>query len=132
MSPQTWWNEIIVLSAIGRKPTIVPVRGNITRAVSAPWPVAQLDTGWSAAIAGAEAEHELVRRDRGCAGFRRAIDRLSLARANFGKAFDQEVEIAVRDGHERAGASSGREAVTASSAISIRSCSLAASSAASI
>ena len=50
MSPQTWWNEIIVLSTIGRKPTIVPVRGKLSSAGSAPWPVPKVKTSFSAAM----------------------------------------------------------------------------------
>jgi hypothetical protein len=48
-------DEIIVLSTIGRKPTIVPVRGNISSAGDAPWPVPKLNTSLSAAIEAAQA-----------------------------------------------------------------------------
>ena len=44
-----------MLSTIGRNPTIVPVRGNISKAGSAPWPVPKLKTSFPAAIDRAQA-----------------------------------------------------------------------------
>jgi hypothetical protein len=54
ISPQTRWKEIIVLSTIGRKPTIVPVRGNVSNAGSAPWPVPKVKTSFSRAMLSAQ------------------------------------------------------------------------------
>ena len=76
-----------MLSTIGRKPTIVPVRGNISSAGNAPWPVPKLKTSLSSAI------------DRAQASAARSIAS-ALGRAHLGKALDQHFEIAIGDAHD--------------------------------
>ena len=108
-----------MLSTIGRNPTIVPVRGNISNAGSDPCPVPKLKTSLSAAI------------DRAQASAARSIAPACVARTSARRSIEQ-FEIAVRDAHDLLHKSVGRGATSASSAISNNSRSRAASSEASI
>ena len=89
MSPQTRWNEIIVLSTIGRKPTIVPVRGKALE-------------GGQRAVAGAEGEDELVARRYSPRRLRRlaSID-ARLGRPDLIEALGERLKVAVDDGGHR-------------------------------